>query len=380
MDNKYQQISLHIRNEIIALALDDMKLPGIRELSTHFGVTTITLRKALKLLEKDGLLEVRGTSGTYLTKKAGRERRFLNFGLLVYDIFSLVNPYFNRIGRGFNSFLEEREAGYLQLLTIPITGKYRKAGLQRICGMIEKGLINALAVTIPLQRNELRLLRDTGVPLVSINRKLPDCPYVMENPRRGAELLCRAFQRAGVSAPVLLAPVEIPENVIQGTDIIHLLTEMLKQNHCITKTPPVFRLPREELFPGAGIEYLEKVFNEHPETDCVFAMGDLLIREADKFLYRGKRKIPLIAYSDEEPVDGACVIAPPLRKIGQTAAELLLKQIQTGDTKLGITGIELDPYPIEQADSGVSQESFSARMEEILNTESRSGKTESIQA
>ena len=52
MDNKYQQISLHIRNEIIALALDDMKLPGIRELSTHFGVTTITLRKALKLDEK----------------------------------------------------------------------------------------------------------------------------------------------------------------------------------------------------------------------------------------------------------------------------------------------------------------------------------------
>ena len=53
MDNKYQQISLHIRNEIIALAVDGMKLPSIRELSTHFNVTTITIRKALKVLEEE---------------------------------------------------------------------------------------------------------------------------------------------------------------------------------------------------------------------------------------------------------------------------------------------------------------------------------------
>ena len=144
MDNKYQQISLHIRNEIIALAVDGMKLPSIRELSTHFNVTTITIRKALKVLEEEKLIEVRGTSGTYLTEKARREKNFLNFGLLAYDIFSLGNPYFNRICRGFNSFLEERGAGYLQLLTIPAAGKYRRAGLQRICGMIEKGLVLSL--------------------------------------------------------------------------------------------------------------------------------------------------------------------------------------------------------------------------------------------
>ncbi|MEI3005417.1 MAG: winged helix-turn-helix domain-containing protein [Victivallales bacterium] len=87
MDNKYQQISLHIRNEIIALAVDGMKLPSIRELSTHFNVTTITIRKALKVLEEEKLIEVRGTSGTYLTEKARREKNFLNFGLLAYDIF-----------------------------------------------------------------------------------------------------------------------------------------------------------------------------------------------------------------------------------------------------------------------------------------------------
>ena len=348
MDNKYQQISLHIRNEIIALAVDGMKLPSIRELSTHFNVTTITIRKALKVLEEGKLIEVRGTSGTYLTEKARREKNFLNFGLLAYDIFSLGNPYFNRICRGFNSFLEERGAGYLQLLTIPAAGKYRRAGLQRICGMIEKGLVNALAVSIPLHADELELLHDTGAPLVNINRRTKNrFPYVMENPRKGAELLYEVFLKTGAAAPVLLAPVEIPENVILGTDVIHLLTDLLNGGGVCRKRLPVFRMPDEELLPGAGIGYLEKAFAEHPETDCVFAMGDVLIREASRFIHREKRRIPLIAYSDEEPVEDALVIAPPLRKIGRTAAELLLKQIQTGKRDMEETGIELEPYQIK---------------------------------
>lgn len=345
MDNKYQQISLHIRNEIIALAVDGMKLPSIRELSLHFNVTTITIRKALKLLEEEKLIKIRGTSGTYLTEKARREKSFLNFGLLAYDIFSLGNPYFNRICRGFNSLLEEQNVGYLQLLTIPSIAKYRQAGMQRICGMIEKGLINALAITIPLHADELEQLRSTGVPLVNINRRSKSkCPYVMENPRKGAELLYEAFLKTGARMPVLLAPVEIPENVILGTDLIHLLADLLRQKGVCRKNPPVFRMPDEELLPGAGIEYLEKIFAEHPETDCIFAMGDALIREASKFIHRGRSHIHLIAYSDEEPLDGASVIAPPLRKIGRTAAEILLRQIQGGTSD--IPGVELDPYQL----------------------------------
>ena len=76
-------------------------------------------------------------------------------------------------------------------------------------------------------------------------------------------------------------------------------------------------------------------------------MGDVLIREASRFIHREKRRIPLIAYSDEEPVEDALVIAPPLRKIGRTAAELLLKQIQTGKRDMEETGIELKPYQIK---------------------------------
>ena len=343
MENKYQQIAVHIRNEIIALALDNSKLPGIRELSRHFNVTAITLRKALKILEDDGLIVIRAT-GTYLTNKAKKEKRFLNFGLLNYDIFSLSTPYINRICRGFNSYLEEHDAGYLPHLSLPTTERYRQAGFRRICDMVEKGLINALAVTIPLKKEELAQLSDLGVPLVYINRFTPDHPYVMEDAQEGAAMLVQAFLRAGGSNPVILAPMEVKDNVLLGTDVVHLLREHLCKNGIPADDQYLFRLETEELLPGAGKTYLKEIMTQHPEIDCIIALGDTLIRESSHFLQAEKINIPLVAYSDEEPVDGAYVIAPPLRQIGRSAAEMLVKQIHSD--KNSSTGIKLKPYQL----------------------------------
>ena len=343
MENKYQQIAVHIRNEIIALALDNSKLPGIRELANHFNVTAITLRKALKVLEEDNLIEIRGT-GTYLTEKAKKEKRFLNFGLLSYDIFSLSTPYINRICRGFNSYLEEHDYGYLHHLSLPTTDKHRKAGFSRICNMVEKGLINALAITIPLTPEELQKLSELGVPLVNINRLSLDYPYVMEDAQEGAAMLVRTILKTGGKNPVILAPIEIKDNVQLGTDIVHLLQENLCKNGIPAENHYLFRLETEELLPGAGKTYLKEIMTQHPEIDCIIALGDTLIRESSHFLQAEKINIPLVAYSDEEPVDGAYVIAPPLRQIGRSAAEMLVKQIHSD--KNSSTGIKLKPYQL----------------------------------
>lgn len=344
MENKYQQIAVHIRNEIIALALDNSKLPGIRELARHFNVTAITLRKALKILEDDGLIEIRGT-GTYLTAKAKKEKRFLNFGLLSYDIFSLGTPYINRICRGFNSYLEENDAGYLHHLSLPTSTKYRQAGFRRICDMVEKGLINALAITIPLNDKESAQLSELGVPLVYINRLTPEYPYVMEDAGEGAAMLVRTIMKTNGKNPVILAPVEIKDNVLLGTDIVHLLQDKLCKNGIPAEAQHLFRLETEELLPGAGSTYLEEIITLHPEIDCIIALGDTLIRESVHFLRMQKSNIPLIAYSDEEPVDDAYVIAPPLRQIGRSAAELLVKQIRSSGKNIS-TGIKLKPYQL----------------------------------
>lgn len=344
MDNKYNSIAMHIRNEIISLALDGSRLPSIRELSLHFNVTAITMRKAIKLLEKEGLVKVRGQSGTYLTKKACQEKNFLNFGFIGYDIFTREHSYLNAILRGFSAHIAGNSIGCVQFLMLPLGEKMRRAAVQRICEMVKKGFLDALAISIPLASEELRMLRDTGVPIVFVNRRTPEkCSYVMENPARMAELMTLAAGEKKIAHPAVLGMVEIPDNTKIGTDSVRQLAAHLEKAGI--RTSGVFRMPTEEQLPGLGMAFLRETFRKAPETDCIFAFGDMLITEAKQFISSAKRKITLIAYSDEHPVDGAVTFAPPLQKIGQLAAEALEKQSR--DKSMKATEIMLEPIQYE---------------------------------
>jgi GntR family transcriptional regulator len=68
-----------VRDEILALIARDGLRPGDRlptemELATRFGVGRTTAREALKLLEQDGIVDVRPGRGRYLSHLATLER------------------------------------------------------------------------------------------------------------------------------------------------------------------------------------------------------------------------------------------------------------------------------------------------------------------
>lgn len=65
--HKYQIIRPEIETVIDAMKPGD-KLPSERNLARHFSCTTITVRRALSLIEKDGLIERRHGSGTYVAE------------------------------------------------------------------------------------------------------------------------------------------------------------------------------------------------------------------------------------------------------------------------------------------------------------------------
>ena len=77
---KYEKIAEWIRNEIEAgaLSLGD-KLPPENELMTQFRVSRQTVRTALSLLRKEGIVEGRRGSGSYITanvhRRTGKEIR-----------------------------------------------------------------------------------------------------------------------------------------------------------------------------------------------------------------------------------------------------------------------------------------------------------------
>lgn len=68
MDTKYKQVAEQLKKDLISnLSLGVTRLPTEAELCTQFQVSRQTVRQALSLLEKDGLIERRQGSGSYLT-------------------------------------------------------------------------------------------------------------------------------------------------------------------------------------------------------------------------------------------------------------------------------------------------------------------------
>jgi len=65
----YLQLAEHLRQLIIQGVLADQDvLPGEREMAERFGVSRVTVRKALQVLAEEGLLEQRQGSGNFVSR------------------------------------------------------------------------------------------------------------------------------------------------------------------------------------------------------------------------------------------------------------------------------------------------------------------------
>ena len=73
----YQQIASTLRRGIkTGQLVDGQPLPPERQLARQFGVSVVTLRKALQLLANDGMLRRRQGSGNYVSARADPEQKY----------------------------------------------------------------------------------------------------------------------------------------------------------------------------------------------------------------------------------------------------------------------------------------------------------------
>jgi GntR family transcriptional regulator len=64
----YQELVVRLREDIAAMAIND-PLPSVRRLSQEHGVAEKTARKALRVLEEEGLVYVVPSRGAFVAGK-----------------------------------------------------------------------------------------------------------------------------------------------------------------------------------------------------------------------------------------------------------------------------------------------------------------------
>ena len=136
---KYEKIAEWIRDEVEAgaLSLGD-KLPPENELMAQFQVSRQTVRTALSLLRKEGIVEGRRGSGSYITanvhRRTGKEIR-------IAVLLTCVDSYiFPALLRGMEAGLS-REGCTLQIsVTENAVEKQGRAAAEKIAACVKHGV------------------------------------------------------------------------------------------------------------------------------------------------------------------------------------------------------------------------------------------------
>jgi GntR family transcriptional regulator, arabinose operon transcriptional repressor len=204
----YQEIRDSIRDEIEARRYGQgERLPSDAELAVRFDVSRLTIIRALRELESEGLVQRRAGSGTYV-RSGAIESAALVFGLLMPDVGD--GEVFEPISHG---IVRAGEALHHRMLwgNAPDAWDDKERQAQDLCRyFIERKVHGVFFAPVELTPNQLAVnqriaenLSEAGIPIVLVDRCFLPYPdrsrydLVGIDNRRAGFRMTRHLQRAG---------------------------------------------------------------------------------------------------------------------------------------------------------------------------------------
>lgn len=175
---KYQALVNWIREQVVANRLKNGdKFYSENELSAMFGISRQTVRQAVGILEREGIVERRRGSGTYISYNAPREERARTMNIGVISTY-LDDYIFTSIIRGIETVLTEN--GFtMQLMFTHNRVENETRALQTMLDKKVDGIIvEPTKSGLPNPNLDLYgKIRDERIPLVFFNAYYPSAPF-----------------------------------------------------------------------------------------------------------------------------------------------------------------------------------------------------------
>lgn len=242
--SKTDQIADHLRGELARLcAAGCSRVPSTRALADRFRTSQMAARKAFERLEKEGLLERRHGSGTYI-REAGHSAKAVAIINEIDISHPNVSYFYSRIIQQLRLFFDRRGVPVRLYLGHSPQGRgFPDRSLLaegQLLRDLEKGLISGIiAITGPMTDEWEKPLTGSGLPAVGSNpcfvRGIDPDPKIFVE--KGLEILLRGGSRK-------------PFIICNQKDVFDFFLSTTKAR----KIPFPLRCPKPRRFPAHNIE------------------------------------------------------------------------------------------------------------------------------
>jgi DNA-binding LacI/PurR family transcriptional regulator len=332
----YRNVADRLKREIGETLTAGQRLESHQALSERFGVSRVTIRQALTLLQQAGYVQMLPKRGTYVAERAASPHR-IRHGLVALLVENFQDPFFNEMTQHIERELLHNR---VHMVLCDIAGE--GLGVNYIEHLRDR--VDGFIIGASLQESswmQYRILSTVGVPYVFFDRDIRSVPgdrVLVDNylgGRMAAEHLLslgrhRVFATLTYAWPkkALQAPHEVMVLRVRGFRE-KLLESGVDEADILLLTGQGGRTKE------AGADAAEHWLSHKPRATALFATNDILalgvIEVAERHGLRMPEDYALLGFDDINLVRWLNIplttIAQPKEEIAHQAVRLLLEQI-----------------------------------------------------
>lgn len=335
---KYLDLANSLRSDILNGKYNEgQKLPSENELSQKHGFSRQTVRQAMDTLDKEGILERKQGSGTYVVFRENDKREpTKNVGIISTYTDSYIFP---AIINGIDSVL--REKGYMMQLSLTHNQVENEAQVLRM--FLEKDvdglIVEPTKSGLPnINRALYSQIKQRNIPLVFFNTYYPNLSFqhVCMNDRLAGYKAARCLIDAGHKIIAGIFKADDRQGQLRYIGFM----EALNEAGLHTKSTRIIWFVTEDMpYLAEDIARIKRGLSDCTGLVCyndqiAFTIVPALIREGyaipDDLSVVGIDNAELAAFC-EVPLTS---LAHPMDKLGQAAARGILKLIQNPEEQI----------------------------------------------
>lgn len=305
---------------------ENEKLPAEESLALEYGMGRNTIRKALKVLEAEGLISIIKNKGAFVSQSipaSGPQR-------IPFVSTSSQDGLFHNLFLGVQEFFKDKNCELLLMLV----SQNADAEREKVEEVIAQGYKDIFVFSPQYSENELFYASQimNGVNIVFIDRKIAplSCNYVTSNNFAGGYYAAEELMNVGCQKYYYCVDSDLAMTYT-SMQRFKGFSQKIKSDH------PDADVEQIAIGEDEVVSTIEKIYEEKNEPVGIFCCSDYLAVKISNAMMSRNFYLPIIGFDNvfsKVSIPNITTVEQPTKEIGYTAAKVLYEHMYNRNSAL----------------------------------------------